>query len=297
MAAAAAVEVFQFLGCQKIILVKSSLKVVKWNISDGGARGQKSNIPRLLICDSRQISLQIFKNFQFYIKEFILWTKKISDGSNPFGHPYTKAQNFKPVWPRMRWTQCQIRKKSELIRTLVIYKPRFVYKLGNEPTRTSNPSTTPYFSTNTKKLHFFLLIWNSVCRLLIKGQEKTFKQMSNIDKGHLVTFGSSYQNQRRKISSLMRYLLLLLRSFTKNERIKHALRVRNYKIYQKLPIMQILYIFVCWNKPLHFHIHQLELNLRRFMHIKLMDTLRHRFGPLSQNAILLDMPSFDSKAE
>ena len=121
---------------------------------------------------------------------------------------------------------CQIRKKSELIRTLVIFKPRFVYKLGNEPTRTSKPSTTySYFSTNTKKLHFFLLIWNSVCRLLIKGQEKTFKQMSNIDKGHLVTFGSSYQNQRRKISSLMRYLLLLLlRSFTKNERIKHALR-------------------------------------------------------------------------
>ena len=148
-------------------------------------------------CDSRQISLQIFKNFQFYIKEFILWTKKISDGSNPFGHPYTKAQNFKPVWLRM---------------------------------------------------HFFLLIWNSVCRLLIKGQEKTFKQMSNIDKGHLVTFGSSYQNQRRKISSLMRYLLLLLlllRSFTKNERIKHALRVRNYKIYQKLPIMQILRIYFC----------------------------------------------------
>ena len=101
---AEAVEIFQFLGCQKIILVKSSLKVVKWNISDGGARGQKSNIPRLLICDSRQISLRIFKNFQFYIKEFILWTKKISDGSNPFGHPYTKAQNFKPVWPRMRWT-------------------------------------------------------------------------------------------------------------------------------------------------------------------------------------------------
>ena len=138
----AAAGFFEFLGCQKIILVKSSLKVVKWNISDGGARGQKSNIPRLLICDSRQISLQIFKNFQFYIKEFILWTKKISDGSNPFGLPYTKAQNFKPVWPRMRWTQCQIRKKSELIRTLVIFKPRFVYKLGNEPTRTSNPSTT-----------------------------------------------------------------------------------------------------------------------------------------------------------
>ena len=167
----------------------------------------------------------------------------------------------------------------------------------NLPELQTHQLPTPYFSTNTKKLHFFLLIWNSVCRLLIKGQEKTFKQMSNIDKGHLVTFGSSYQNQRRKISSLMRYLLLLLlRSFTKNERIKHALRVRNYKIYQKLPIMQI-YIFVCWNKPLHFHIHQLELNLRRFMHIKLMDTLRHRFGPLSQNAILLDMPSFDSKAE
>ena len=137
-----------------------------------------------------------------------------------------------------------------------------------------------------------------MCRLLIKGQEKTFKQMSNIDKGHLVTFGSSYQNQRRKISSLMRYLLLLLlllRSFTKNERIKHALRVRNYKIYQKQNYY--VYIFVCWNKPLRFHIHQLELNLPRFMHIKLMDTLRHRFGPLSQNAILLDMPSFDSKAE
>ena len=147
----------------------------------------------------------------------------------------------------MRWTQCQIRKKSELIRTLVIFKPRFVYKLGNEPTRTSNPSTTPYFSTNTKKLHFFLLIWNSVCRLLIKGQEKTFKQMSNIDKGHLVTFGSSYQNQRRKISSLMRYLLLLLLlwSFTKNERIKHALRVRNYKIYQKLHLLcRYIFLFV-----------------------------------------------------
>ena len=28
-----------------------------------------------------------------------------------------------------------------------------------------------------------------------------------------------------------------------------------------------------------------------------MDTLRRRFGPLSQNAIQLDMPSFDSKAE
>ena len=159
---AAAAEVFKFLGgCQKIILVKSSLKVVKWNISDGGARGQKSNIPRLLICDSRQISLQIFKNFQFYIKEFILWTKKISDGSNPFGHPYTKAQNFKPDWPRMRWTQCQIRKKSELIRTLVIFKPRFVYKLGNEPTRTSNPSTT-YSIFFHKHKRTALLVWHRI---------------------------------------------------------------------------------------------------------------------------------------
>ena len=28
-----------------------------------------------------------------------------------------------------------------------------------------------------------------------------------------------------------------------------------------------------------------------------MDTLRHRFGPLSQNAIQLDMPPFDPIAE
>ena len=31
------------------------------------------------------------------------------------------------------------------------------------------------------------------------------------------------------------------------------------------------------------------------MHINLMDTLRHWFGPLSQNAIQLDMPPFDPK--